>query len=333
MPSVVTSSPGFLAWSGLVEPQVADTPLGLYLDWLVSRPGVAPFVSEVARVDRATGSIDATRRLGGTFAAALTVAGSLWVTTSSGTGLPQAPGTLWRLDPKTLAVRSRQQLRSNADNGSMAVAGGDLWVAAGAWLERVSLPSGRLQTTVAVRGAASSSVAANAAGTVLVVGEAQNSGAGTVERRDPTTGALLATSPPLGGVAAPVVGGVIDGAAWVSEATGMQGYVQKYLLASLTPAVPTCSEGQRTRTCVSGTNGIGAQVVGRLVWLTQAAGGPTRNACLNAATGEMLAAIALPGDDEVLAIAPTHIFIASQPQPGNRQTVTEEPLPGGCRTH
>ena len=330
-PTVVSSAPGHLAWSHVVEPEVADTAVGLFLDWLVSRPGSAPIVTKLARVDRSDGHIEAVRQFDGAFSFALAAAGSLWVTTSSPGFLPRAPGLLWRLDPKTLEVRSRLLLPSTAGGASLAVAAGNLWVAAGARLERVSLLSGHLTASVSMRDATSSSVAANAAGTVLVVGEAVGGGTGTIERRNPTTGALLATSTPLGGVSTPVVGGVIDGTAWVSEATGMMGYVQQYRLAPLAPIEPTCHEGSSTRTCVTGTNGIEARVVGDLVWLTQSAGGPTRNACVDPATGDILAPIVLSGaNDEVLAIGPHHLFIASPAQPGNNQIVTEEPIPAAC---
>jgi hypothetical protein len=308
--------------------------VGLFLDWLVSRPGLAPIVTKLARVNRSDGHIEAVRQFDGAFSFALATAGSLWVTTSSPGFLPRAPGLLWRLDPKTLEVRSRLRLPSaafGAFGASLAVAAGNLWVAAGARLERVSLPSGHVTASVSIRDATSSSVAANAAGTVLVVGEAVGGGTGTIERRNPATGALLATSAPLGGVSTPVVGGVIDGTAWVSEATGMMGYVQQYSLAPLAPIEPTCHEGSSTKTCVTGTNGIEARVVGDLVWLTQSAGGPTRNACVDPATGDILAPIVLSGaNDWVLAIAPHHLFIVSQPQPGNTQIVTEEPIPAAC---
>ncbi len=331
--TVASSTPGHLAWSHIAEPEVADTALGLYLDWLGSPQGVAPIVSALARVNRSDGHIEVVRNLEGGFSSALTAAGSLWVTTSSASGLSRAPGLLWRLDPKTLKVRERIRLPSTAGGASMAIAGGSLWVAAGPALVRVSLPGGGLSAIVSLGDAISSSVAADSTGKVLVLGEANNAGTSIIERRNPTTGTLLAASTPLHGVFTPLVGRAIDGTAWVSESTGMMGYVQHYSLEPLAPIKPTCKAGMIAKTCVTGSNGLRARVVSRLVWLTQQAGGPSRNACVDPANGDILSPIALPMvNDQVLAIAARYLFIVSQPLPGSGsgQTVTEEPIPAAC---
>lgn len=210
---------------------------------------------------------------------------------------------------------------------------GSLWVAAGPALVRVSLPGGGLSAIVSLGDAISSSVAADSTGKVLVLGEANNAGTGIIERRNPTTGTLLAASTPLHGVFTPLVGGAIDGTAWVSESTGMMGYVQHYSLEPLAPIKPTCKAGMIAKTCVTGSNGLRARVVSRLVWLTQQAGGPSRNACVDPANGDILSPIALPMvNDQVLAIAARYLFIVSQPLPGSGsgQTVTEEPIPAAC---
>jgi hypothetical protein len=48
---------------------------------------------------------------------------------------------------------------------------------------------------------------------MLVVSEANDSGVGSVQRRDPVTGALLASHPMLG-VAASALAGIIDSGVW-----------------------------------------------------------------------------------------------------------------------
>jgi hypothetical protein len=65
--------------------------------------------------------------------------------------------------------------------------GGGIWVAGGNRLLHLSLPGGRVLDSSTLPGAVSSDLSANAAGTVLTVGQA-DSGGGAVQRRDPGTG-------------------------------------------------------------------------------------------------------------------------------------------------
>ena len=219
----------------------------------------------------------------------LEAAGSLWVTTSAAAG-----EELLRLDPQTLQVTGRWPLGGLANQAwaahDLAVVGGRLWVAAGNRLLQVALPAGGVTLTVPLPGAYSSDVAADAAGTILVDGQANSSGTGAVQRRNPTTGALLA-SHPMSGVAAPVVAGVVGPSVWVSEATGMMGYVERLDATTLSPSPSdrsTCQEGKSTPTCLFGTNGITVTLADRHVWITQTNGGNARNYCANASTGQIL---------------------------------------------
>ncbi len=186
--------------------------------------------------------------------------------------------------------------------------------------------------SIVLPGAANSDLSADAAGTALVVGEANRSGVGAVERRDPRTGALL-TSHAMEGVTAPVVAGPIDSVVWVSEATGMMGYVQRLDAATLAPAAGACPEGgSNAETCLEGTNAIRARLAGGLLWITQPAGGRSRNYCGRPSDGSAIAPIRLPdpAEDEVLAIAPRWIFYAA---PGARagQYIRLAAIPAACR--
>lgn len=215
--------------------------------------------------------------------------------------------------------------------GSIAVAGGGLWVTGGNRLLRLSLPGGQVVISIPLPGAASSDVASNATGTVLVVGEATDLGVGSIERRDPVTGALIATSPPVIGVAAPRVGGVVDGQVWVSEGTGMMGYVRRYDLTPLAPAGRACSQGRSSSSCVGGTNAIRASVADGLVWITQAAGGPTRQVCLDPTTRRVLSSLPLAGNDAIVGIGIHHLYVLEPTAPTvTGQTVTQVPIPHAC---
>jgi hypothetical protein len=334
-PTTVTSPPGTAGAFGqpLLMPQVAVTAAGLYVAWQVSRPG-SVVRSELARVDEASGRIQAARRLGAAFEQAVLAAGALWV--AALTGPAQAAQTLLRLNPDTLEVTGRWRVGTGGEPRWAAqllvVAGGGLWAAGGNRLLHLSLPGGKVIASVALPGAASSDLSANAAGTILVVGEADSGGRGAVQRRDPRTGALLASRPMMG-VAAPAVAGPVGSAVWVSQATGMMGYVQRLDAATMTAAGSACTEGGTTSTCVEGTNDVTARLAGGLLWITQIAGGRARNYCADPVTGRRIAPVELsqPSQDEVLAITPHRIFYAA-PGPAAGQYLRQEAIPSACRT-
>jgi len=311
----------------LRSPQVAVTAAGVYVAWQVPAHGSIVH-SELARVDMATARIEAVRRLGTVFDDGMAAAGELWVTSSSTTG-----ETLLRLNPDTLTVTGRWRVGTAGGAGwdaqGLAVAGGGLWVAGGNRLLHLSLPGGRVMATIALAGAASSDLSSNAAGSILLVGEADSGGRGAVQRRDPVTGALLASHPMLG-VAAPAVAGPAGSSVWVSEATGMMGYVQRLDVTSMT-AASDCEEGRTTATCVEGTNAITARLANGLLWISQPVGGNTRNYCADPASGRELAPLRLPqpNQDEVLAISAHRIFYAA-PGPKASQYVRDEPIPAAC---
>lgn len=334
-PTTASSPPGVEGAFGqpLLMPQVAVTATGLYVAWQVSRPG-SVVRSELARVDEASGRVEAARRLGAAFEQAVSAAGALWVAAS--TGSTPAAQTLLRLNPDTLKLTGRWRVGTGGGQPWAAqllvVAGGGLWAAGGDRLLHLSLPGGKITASIALPGAASSDLSANAAGTILVVGEADSGGRGAVQRRDPTTGALLASHPMMG-VSPPAVAGPIGSAVWVSEATGMMGYVQRLDAATMTAEGSACREGVTTSTCVEGTNDITARLASGLLWITQIAGGKARNYCADPFTGRKIAPIELPQptQDEVLAITPHRIFYAS-PGPAAGQYLRQEAIPSACRT-
>ena len=317
----------------LQNPRVMVTNSEVFVAWQTSQPGSAVVRSELARIDATTGRIQARQRFSAFVLQVLQAAGSLWVATSIGSA--SATETLLRLNPRTLQVTRRWRIGIGGEPDWAAqvlvVAGGGLWDAGGNRLVRVSLPTGMVTTSIPLPGAASSDLSANAAGTKLLVGIADNEGRGVVQRRDATTGAVLA-SRRVSGVAAPMVAGPVGRAVWISEPTGMMGYVQRLNAASMTADRSTCWEGQITRTCVSGTNDITARVANGLVWVTQVAGGTARNYCADPVDGRKLASIGLPqpNQDIVLAIAPHQIFYGA-PGPKGGEYLRQETIPSACR--
>jgi len=307
----------------LLYPQVVFTGNGLYLAWQVSPLGKPSPRWELARVNPVTGAVEASMQLTGVFEQAVEASGALWAAYSDG---------LARLTPGTLKVTGRWQISGLGQHWGalvLAAAGGGLWAAGGNRLLRLSLPDGRVDRSIALPGAASSDLSANAAGTVLAVGEAGSSGRGSVQRRDPATGAILA-SHPMTGVAAPAVAGPDRSAIWLSESAGMMGFVQRLDATTLRPA-STCREGARTNGCVAGTNAILARLAAGLLWVTDPPGGRARNYCADPSDGRVLAVIRLPATgDAILAISRYRIFYAA-PGPGAREYVRQMAIPPGCR--
>jgi hypothetical protein len=282
------------------NPDVAVTGGRLYVTWQVNPPTAAVPQYEFSRVDQATGAIQATHLLSpGYVAKPLAAGGWLWVPIATSAG-----ESLLRLDPADLAVTADLpvgQMPPGVGSGShLAVAGGSLWVAGGDRLVRVSLTTGQVIATVQLPGAYRSGVAANGKGTVLVVSEANEGGTGSVQRRDPVTGALLA-SHSMSGVSAPALDGVIDAGVWVSEPTGLLGYVERFRTATMTPDPATD---------VSGTNGISVIVADGVVWISDRPGGARRNYCADPATGRRLATIPLPDldEDSLLAVSGQYLY-------------------------
>ena len=304
----------------LAGPDLAITTTGIYLAWFASPPA-SGVRTELARIDGASGRIVAARHLGPVyFDQAVAAGGSLWVATSSGAG-----ETLVRLDPRTLAVTGRRPVGGGGNQGFsghvLAVSGGGLWVAGGDRLLRLSVPAGAVTASLPLPAAATSQVAADSPGTVLVVAETTSTGSGILQRRDPATGALLATSPAVPGVTGLFVGGVVGSGVWVSNATGMMGYAERFDARTLVP-----SPGTR----VEGTNGITVQVADGLAWVSPGAGGPGLGFCADPSSGRVLARLMLPQPDRLLAIGPGQLFYAA-PAPDESECVEQEPLPGGCR--
>jgi hypothetical protein len=321
-PSGVTaSSPsGRILLRGLLSPRVVSTSAGLYVASQVSPLGGFPF-SELARVNSTTGRIAATRRLGAAFDQAVVTGGSLYVGVSTPSSKPGE--ALLRLNARTLEVTRRWS--DLGEGGSLALAGGGLWVTGQDRLLRLSLPEGNVIASVALPGADRSDVASNAAGTILFVGEADE-GRGALERRDPETGTLLASYSPMIGVTAPAVAEVVGQGVWVSEATGMMGYVQRFDAATLTPEPGTGTEG---------SNGISASVADGLLWVSQIDGGPTTNFCGNPSDGVALSPLNLPPSAGLQAIGPHDIYYVTATTtagaPLLHSDVHEETIPAACR--
>jgi hypothetical protein len=292
----------------------------LYVTWRVNSPTAAVPQFELARVNQVTGAIAAVHLLvPGQVGAPLVAGGSLWLPVATAAG-----ESLLRLNPGGLAETGNVAVSGGSDEsvgrgGHLAVAGGALWVAGGDRLLRVSLITGQVIAALSLPGAATSGVAANGNGTTLVVSEANDSGVGSVQRRDPVTGALLASHPMLG-VAASALAGIIDSGVWLSEPTGLLGYVERFRTATMAPDPATD---------VSGDNGINAVVADGVVWITDLAA-PDRDYCADPVTGRILARVRLPDprQDDLVAVSRQYLYYDSPASSGFY--LDRVPVPGAC---
>jgi hypothetical protein len=286
----------------------------------------------LVRLSTATGRTEARTELGANVDDVVLADGSLWVTT---TRYPKhgdrGTATLFRLDPESLDVRSTLVLPGfgvYSSGGSLAVAGGWLWVGGFAGLDRVLPSTGELSATVPVAGARQLTVASDPSGRVLLASAGNGDGLGFVQRRDPLTGALIASSGEFEGVTEPALGGVIDGGVWFSESTGMQGYVGRLELTTLQPT--------RTQTPKIATNGISADVIDGILWISQGAGGRQRNYCGDPVSGRSRASFAnsLLSQEIEFQTADAHYVYLSETPVGNDShavLLIRQPISPRCR--
>jgi hypothetical protein len=123
------------------------------------------------------------------------------------------------------------------------------------------------------------------------------------------------------GVTAPALDGVIDSGVWVSEPTGLLGYVERFGTATMEPDQATD---------VAGDNGIGGVVADGVVWITDLAA-PGRNYCADPRTGQVLARIPLPdlAQDRLLAISGRYLYYDAPASAGFY--LERVRAPAGCR--
>ena len=223
-------APGGVFGHPLLSPQVTVTPGAIYVAWQVSPPG-STVRSELARVDPASGQVEAARPLGAAFGQAIAAGGR-----AMGDDLDDDRRKLLRLNPESLRLTGRW--RAGRGGGQrlaqvLAVAGAGSGRRAGTGCCTCPFPVAASWTRSFCPG--------RPARTCRQCrrdrpdrGEA-DAAARRRPAADPGTGAILA-SRPMTGVTAPIVEGPIGSAVWVSEATGMMGYVQRLDAGTLAPA-------------------------------------------------------------------------------------------------
>ena len=297
----------------------------LYLRWDQQPPGRAdgPPRMVLDRVDPVTGQATAQNTFSpGWVSAPVAAAGALWLTDSTAAGR-----VLLRLDPATLMVTGELwippgEAPNAGDLGQqLAFAGGRLWVDGGAQLLRIATATATVTGVIPLpAGTFSSRLGASPDGSTLVVSE-MGTRSGAVQRRDPETGAVLASAA-MAGPASASIGGVTGTSVWVAQPTGNFGFVERLSLATMTP--DHASD-------VSGTSAIRVLVAAGALWVTDYVGGTARNYCASAATGRVLAPLPISAttQDRLLAVTGGHLYYAVPATGGWR--IGAVPVPAACR--
>jgi hypothetical protein len=272
-------------------------------------------IYEMTRLDPLSGRVAATHSFSSAVDSTVLAGGSLWVTTSTGDLT-----SLWRLDPRSLVVRSRHTVPSSPYNegitGSLAVAGRELWVGAGT-LDRVSLATGRVDRVVEPGHRGPVQLAADPTGKVLLASLGYEHPT-YIARLNPRTGARLSEIPIPVSVSQPTVAGIVGGGAWVENTIGTKTTAWRLDVDTL----------KTTKTSLRPTTAsrISVRVMGGALWVTEPLGGDNLNYCADPVTGRPLARLPLlDGDSVFLTADATRIFYTDVPV--NAHTVKLETAP------
>ncbi|HZU39761.1 MAG TPA: hypothetical protein VE992_01845 [Solirubrobacteraceae bacterium] len=228
---------------------------------------------------------------------------ALWLTTTSGAGVTR----LWRLRPDSLVPAGPPARLYGSGTGdfvgSMAVAGGRLWVGNGDTLVPVSLTSGRPQGEPTYYGTFGLGLAAGDG--VLFV-----SGASTrafLERRRPPAQAAHARLVTFPEGNAPAIAGVAGGGIWIVRFDGVRLTGERLDAQTLAPSPGAVR--------ITGTKGLSVAVTDGILWVSDVppAGGRapgSLNYCGDPRTGRPRAALRAPAGGQFLTADARYVYYA-----------------------
>lgn len=274
----------------------------------------------LTRVDTASGRVTATHRFLSAVDSTLLAGGSLWVTTTAGDLT-----SLWRLNPRSLTVRSKTALPSAGHTeeitGSLAAAGGGLWVGNGT-LDRVSLSSGRVDRVVRPSHPGPVQLVADQTGEILLASLGYEHPT-YIARIDPRTGATISEITIPRSASQPTIGGVIDGGAWIENTIAAKTIAWRINVNTL----KVTTIGARPNT----VDRISVRVLGGVLWITRPRSQSNLNYCANPVTGRPLARLPpLPGDSVLLTADATSIFYTDVPVNAHSVKLETAPISPDC---
>jgi hypothetical protein len=233
--------------------------------------------------------------------------------------------SLWRLNPRSLAVRSEATVPSSPQTegitGSLAAAGGRLWVGAGR-LDRVSLASGRVDRVVAAPYPGPVQLAADAGGRILLASLGYQHPT-YIARLDPRTGATLSHLTVPRSVSQPTLGGVIDGGAWVENVVGSTTSAWRLDLRTL--------RATKTSAPPSASSRIQVRVIDGILWVTEPLGQSNLSYCASPDTARPRAQLPLlRGDSVFLTADAANVYYTDVPVNAHSVKLEQAPIPGAC---
>jgi hypothetical protein len=312
--------------SGLRNPHAYAVRGALYVAQDLTSPADTAngIISELMRVDPVSGRVLSARRLGSQFDQAVLAASDLWVITHSFTGPRRRGYRLLRLDPRSLAIRSRTILREPLRNpplGSLAVAGHGLWVGT-VTLDRVSLSSGLVERIVKLRYRGPVQVAADPTGRVLLATLGLEHPT-YIARLNPRTGAVQARATVLWSALQPSIDGIVAGGAWIDNGGGMTTTSWRIDLQTLkmTPTQVPAIPGSR----------VFASAIDGILWVTKPDRGHLVTYCADPVTGARLAPLPRLGTNSTLLTAQANSIYYSDWSPRtNSLALKRAPIDPRC---
>jgi hypothetical protein len=275
----------------------------LYLTHAVPADEHTEEIYDMTRLDPGSGRVLAVRRFLSAVESVLLADGSLWVTTSAG-----QMTSLWKLDARSLAVQSEVDIPTSRYTegiaGSLAVAGGHLWVAAGT-LDRASLLTGRVDRVVRSPYRGPVQLASDHAGRVLLASLGYEHPV-YIARLNPRSGKLVTKITLPRSVSQPTIGGIVDDGAWIENTVGARTTAWRIDVTTM--------RATRTNAWPTSSGRILVQVLDGVLWVTQPLGPVNLNYCANPITGQPLARLPLlQGDSVFLAADAVNAFYTDVP--------------------
>ncbi len=271
-------------------------------------------------VDASTGHPIARRRFDSALDDMLLSGGSLWVTTNAGNVT-----SLWRLDPRSLALRGRHELPSSSSSegiaGSLAAAGGQLWVGTGT-IDRVSLGTGRVDRVIRPSHPGPVGLVADRTGHILLASLGYEHPT-YIARLNPETGALLSEIELPVSDTQPTFGGIAGGGAWIENRVGSH--------VSAWPISVRTLKGTGTRDLTIPASRISVQALDGVLWVTEPRGQDSVSYCADPVSGRPLDRLPpLPGDSVFLTADRTALFYTEVPVNGHSVKLETAPISRAC---
>jgi hypothetical protein len=182
--------------------------------------------------------------------------------------------------------------------GSLAVAGGQLWVGVG-MLDRVSLQTGRVDGVLDPSHRGPVQLAADRSGQILLASLGYEHPT-YIDRLNPHTGTVVSELTVPRSNSQPSFGGIVDGGAWVENTVGTKTSAWRISIRTL--------RATKTSAWAVAANRISLQAIYGVLWVTEPLGPGNLNYCADPVNGRPLVRLPLLRADSVFLTADAASF-------------------------